>query len=145
MYRFKLETLLNHRRHQEEECQKKLAKVRKELVAEQEKLGRRKKEKRENILRLKEKQKNSAKVSDIVLHINYVQKLSKKIEDQIRCVQKADKKVNQARNDLIIMVKKRKTLDKLKEKGRQAYQRKLTEDERKLMDEIAATRHVRNT
>jgi flagellar export protein FliJ len=69
--------------------------------------------------------------------------LSKKIEDQKRCVQAADKKVRQARNELIIIIKKRKTLEKLKEKGQRAYEQKLIQDERKLMDEIATTRHVR--
>jgi len=143
MYRFKLEALLNHRRHQEEECQKKLAEVRKELEAEQKRLGRSKREKQENVLGLQKKQKNSASVSDIILYINYIQQLSKKIEDQKRCVQAADKKVRQARNELIIIIKKRKTLEKLKEKGQRAYEQKLIQDERKLMDEIATTRHVR--
>ena len=143
MYRFKLEALLNHRRHQEEECQKKLAEVRKELEAEKKRLGRSKREKQENVLGLQKKQKNSASVSDIILYINYIQQLSKKIEDQKRCVQAADKKVRQARNELIIIIKKRKTLEKLKEKGQRAYEQKLIQDERKLMDEIATTRHVR--
>ena len=143
MYRFKLEALLNHRRYEEEECQKKLAKARELLAAEQEKLVRRKREKRENVLNLQNMQKNSAAVSNIILYINYIQHLSKTIEEQTRSVLDADKKVNQVRNELILIVKKRKTLEKLKDKGRQAYEQKLIQDERKLMDEIATTRHVR--
>jgi len=92
---------------------------------------------------LQKKQKNSTTVSDIILYINYIQQLSKKIEDQIQCVHKANKKVQQVRNELIMIIKKRKTLEKLKNKGQRAYEQKLMQDERKLMDEIATTRHVR--
>ena len=143
MYRFKLEALLNHRRHQEEECQKRLAQARKELEAEQNKLGRSKREKHEHVLGLQKKQKNIVSVSDIILSINYIEQLSKKIEDQKRCVQTANKKVKQVRHELIMIIKKRKTLEKLKDKGLRAYEQKLIQDERKLMDEIATTRHAR--
>ena len=145
MYRFKLEALLNHRRHQEEQCQRELAEARKELAAEQEKRDRCIKEKSENALKLQSKQKNSALVSDILLYVNYIRQLSIKIEDHQHRVQKANMKVNQVRNELIDIVKKRKTLEKLKEKGQLAYQQKMLQDERKLMDEIAATRHVRGS
>jgi flagellar FliJ protein len=138
-----LEALLNHRRHQEEECQKQLAEARKELAAEQNKLGRSKREKHENVLELQKKQKNSASVSDIILYLNYIQQLSKKIEDQKRCVQKANKKVKQVRSELIMIIKNRKTLEKLKDKGQRAYEQKMIQDERKLMDEVATTRHAR--
>ena len=77
MYRFKLEALLNHRRHQVENCQKELAMARKQLTFEQEKLGREKKAKREHLEIMKKKQKESICVSDIVLYVNYIQQLSK--------------------------------------------------------------------
>jgi len=44
---------------------------------------------------------------------------------------------------LIGIVKKRKTLEKLKEKQWLAYQQKMMQNERKLMDEVASTRHAR--
>jgi flagellar FliJ protein len=144
MYRFKLEALLNHRRHQEETCQKELARARKKLVDEQEKLGRRKKEKRENVERMKKKQKERTTVSDIILYVNYIKQLSKNIDDQTRHVHEANKKVDQLHHELILSMKKRKTLERLKDKGRKAYQQKVMQDERKLMDEIASTRHVRS-
>ena len=46
MYRFKLEALLNYRRHQEEACQKELAQARRRLTDKREKLERKKKGKR---------------------------------------------------------------------------------------------------
>jgi len=143
MYRFSLEALLNHRRHQEEVCQKQLAQTERQLVDEQDKLRRQKKEERENILKLQAKQKNNINVADIILSVNYIQQLSNKIKVQKNCVREATKKVNQKRNELIGIVKKRKTLEKLKEKQWLAYQQKMMQNERKLMDEVASTRHAR--
>ncbi|UCD77010.1 MAG: flagellar export protein FliJ [Desulfobacterales bacterium] len=143
MYRFKLEALLNHRRHQEEICQKELARLQRQLADEQEKLRRQKQQKRENVQKLKVRQKESASVSDIILYMNYIEQLSKEIEEQATCVHEAAKKVNHKRNELIGIMKKRKTLEKLKEKDWLAYQKKMMQDERKLMDEVATTQRAR--
>jgi flagellar FliJ protein len=143
MYRFKLEALLNHRRHQEEICQKELARLKRQLADEQEKLRRQKQQKRENIRNLQARQKKSNTVSDIILYMKYIEQLSKEIEQQATCVREATQKVSQKRNELIGIMKKRKTLEKLKEKDWLAYQKKMLQDERKFMDEVATTRHAR--
>lgn len=143
MYRFTLEALLNHRRHQEEVCQKALARSERLLADEQGKLRRLKNEKGDNIQILQGKQKEKINVSDIILSVNYIQQLSEKIEDQKRCVQEATQTVNQKRQELIAIVKKRKTLEKLKEKEWLAYQQKMMQNERKFMDDVASTRYAR--
>jgi len=143
MYRFKLEALLNHRRHQEELCQKELAQFQRKLVGEQEKLRRTKHLKRDYLLKLQERQTGSISISDVILYKNYIARLSEEIEVQTACVREAAKQVNQKRNELIGIVKKRKTLERLKEKDQLAYRKKLMLDERKLMDEVATTRHAR--
>lgn len=121
MYRFKLEALLNHRRHQEEVCQKELAQTERLLADEKGTLRRQKKEQRDNIQKLQAKQKKIINVSDLILSVNYIQLLSKNIEDQTKCVRETTIKVNQKRNELIIIVKKRKTLEKLKKKAWLVY------------------------
>jgi flagellar FliJ protein len=143
MYRFKLEALLTHRRHQEETCQKGLAQAQKKLAAEQLKLRRKKEEKRENLRRLQAAQRRSTSVSAIILYVNYIAQLTKSIEDQNRCVREATQKVNQNRKELVAAVKKRKTLEKLKERQWQAYQKKMLTNERKFMDDVASTRYAR--
>ena len=143
MYRFKLETLLNHHRHQEEVCQKELARVEGQLSDEREKLRRLKEEKRENTQQLQTKQKNHINVSVIILSVNYIRQLSRIIEKQTDCVREATRMVNQRRSELVMILKKRKTLEKLKEKGQMVYQQKMLQTERKLMDEVASIRHAR--
>ena len=143
MYRFKLQALLNHRRHQEDVCQKQLAQAGRQLADEQGKLRRQKREKRDHLQSLKVKQKALSNVSDIILSVNYIQQLSQKIEKQNGCVREATRKFNEKRSELIGIVKKRKTLEKLKEKDLQAHQQKIMQNERKLLDEVASTRHAR--
>jgi len=143
MYRFKLEALLRHRRHQEEACQKELAQSRRKLSDERELLERKKREKQENLEKLQTKKKENTTVSDIMLHINYIHHLSKDIEDQAVHTHNTAKLVDQKREELISTMQKHKILEKIKYKERLAYQRKSMQVERKLMDELASIRHAR--
>lgn len=125
-------------------AQKELAKLQQKLATEQEKLHIEKRVKRLNLLELREKQRNSSTVSEIRLSLNYLAQLSKNIEIQTLRVQKVEKTVIQKRNELISIMKKRKTLEKLKDKEWQGYRQKLAKNERTLMDEVAAARHIRS-
>ena len=143
MYRFKLQALLNHRRHQEEVCQKSLADAQRELSIAQEKLKGLKKEKRDNIQRLHARQQKRHNAANVLMFTNYIEQLSIDIETQKHQTQQAAQKVTRHRERLIVAMKKRKTLERLKEKGRVAYQQKVMQVERKFNDEVAATRHIR--
>jgi flagellar FliJ protein len=143
MFRFKLEALLNHRRHQEEDCQKKLAEAHRKLSDERKTLLQIKTKKQKSLEILQARKKISTTVTDIRLYVNYIQQLSMDIEYQARHVQKSAKIVDQKRHDLIAIMKKRKTLQKLKSKEKLTYQRTLMQDERKLMDELASIRFAR--
>ena len=143
MYRFKLEALLNHRRYQEEICQKELAKAQRVLSDELEILDRIKNEKQESLEKLQTKKKENPTISEIMLYMNYLTQLSKDIEGQALRVHNCIKLVEQKRHELIFIMQKRKTLKNIKYKDWQTYQQKLMQDERKSMDEVASTRHVR--
>ena len=145
MYQFKLQSLLNHRHHQEEACQKALADAQRIFSAVQKHLRRLKKDKHDNVQNLQTRQKEPHSTSNILIYINYIEQLSRDIEAQREQVRIASQEVRQKRDDLIAVVKKRKTLEKLKEKERLAYRRKIMQAERKFNDEVAATRHVRKT
>ena len=143
MYRFKLQALLNHRRHQEELCQKELAEAQRVLTDAQQKLRRIKKDRRENIQKLKARQKERHNISNILIFINYIDQLSRDMDAQRLKVGQASEDVTQKRDNLIAIMKKRQTLEKLKEKQWLEYQQKLMQAERKFNDEVAATRHIR--
>ena len=143
MYRFKLEALLNHRRYQEEVCQKELTTALIVLSDEREKLDRKKSEKQESLEKLQTKKKENPTLWDIKSHMNYLTQLSEDIESQALRVRNSSKLVDQKRQELISIMQKRKTLKKIKYKDWQRYQQKFMQDERRLMDEVASTRYVR--
>ena len=145
MYRFKLQSLLSHRRHQEEVCQKELADAQRNFSTAQEHLRRLKKDKRDNVQKLQIRQKERHSTSKILIYINYIEQICRDLEAQREQVSIASQDVRHKRDDLIDVVKKCKTLEKLKEKERLAYQQKMMKDERKFNDEVAATRHIRNS
>ena len=138
MYQFNLEPLLNHRRYQVEVLQKQLADLKIRLDAEKDKLWLLRQKKRKTVLRLQEKQTDGRPASEIRLYIDFVEQLSKKMEAQKQNVLEADRDFSLKRQDLVAALQKRKILDRLKEKGLQAYEQEQLKKERSLMDEVAA-------
>ena len=138
MYQFNLEPLLNHRRYQEEILQKELAGLKVRLVAEKDKLWVLRQKKRKYVQQLQEKQIDGRPASEIKLFVDFVDQLSKETEIQKQKLLEAEHNFNQKRQDLIAAMKKRKTLDRLKQKGLQAYEEKQFKEERSLMDEVAS-------
>jgi len=138
MYRFNLEPLLNHRRYQEEILQKELAGSKICLAAEKDKLWILRQKKRKYVQQLQEKQTDGRPASEIKLFVDFVEQLSKEMEVQRQNVLQAERDFNLKRQDLIAAMKKRKTLDRLKEKGLQAYEQEQIKKERSLMDEVAS-------
>ncbi len=137
MYRFNLEPLLNHRRYQEEVLQKELAGLKIRLAAEKDKLWVLRQKKRQYVQQLQEKQTDGGPASEIKLYVDFVDQLSKETQAQRQNVLEAERHFNLKRQDLIAAVKKRKTLERLKEKGLQAYQQEQFKKERSFMDEVA--------
>jgi len=144
MYQFKLQALLNHRRHQEEVCQKELAEAQRDLSDAKKKLKRIRKDKGDNIQKLQARQTKRHNTSNIMIFINYIGRLSRDLDVQMEQVDHTSQHVTEKRDNLIAIMKKRKTLEKLKEKQWLEYQQKMMQAERKFNDEIAATRYIRN-
>jgi flagellar FliJ protein len=137
MYRFNLESLLNHRRYLEEVLQKDLAGLKIRLEAEKDKLWALRQKRRKTVLQLQEKQTAGRPASEIKLYIDFVEQLLKEMEAQRQKVLEAERLFNLKRQDLVAAMKKRKILDRLKEKGLQAYEQEQIKKERNLMDEVA--------
>jgi flagellar FliJ protein len=138
MYQFNLEPLLNHRRYQVEVLQKELADLKIRLDAEKDKLWLLRQKKRKTVQLLQEKQTDGRPASEIKLYIDFVEQLSKKMEAQKQNVLEAERNFSLKRQDLVAAMKKKKILDRLKEKGLQAYEQEQFIKERNLMDEVAA-------
>ena len=137
MYNFNLEPLLNHRRYQVEVLQKELADLKIRLDAQKNKLWVLRQKKRKTVLQLQEKQTGGRPASEIILYIDFVGQLSKEMETQRQKVLEAERNFSLKRLDLVAAMKKRKILERLKEKGLQAYEKEQLKKERTVMDEVA--------
>ncbi len=137
MYRFSLETVLSHRKHIEEALQKAFVKTKNELFMAEEKLAGLEEIRKRNLVELQEKQRDGTTVSGIMLYENYIKQVSIELEQQNHRVIELEDHVRQKRSELIEAMKRRKTLDRLKEKEWETYRNELEGKERLFMSEIA--------
>jgi flagellar FliJ protein len=139
-YRFKLEALRQYRAFQEEERQKELAEALRlrdqevEILAELIDL-RHKTEKD-----LESKQNGRITGPFLSIYSTYLNKLASDIFAQNHKVAAAEKNLDKCREALLTAMQKRKTLEKLKEKGFKAYLEKLNREEEKFINEMAISR-----
>ena len=144
MYRFNLESLLNYRRYQEEILQKELADFKNRLIQHEQTLHLLKQKWRKYSRDLHQRQQKGGTVSDLIMYFRYLDRLSLDIDRQKQQAVKARKQFDSKRRELLEIVKKRKTLEKLKEKGFLDYSHRMLKKEQNLMDEAAATRFKGN-
>ena len=142
MFQFKLDPLLNHRRYQEEILQKELAQLKRRLKSEQQKLRALKLKKYHCAQQLGTRQKQGRPASELKLFVDYIDHLTSTLEEQLVKVKAAQHRFNTAHQALIAAMKKRKVLEKLKEKGRWAYEQGQLKKEHILMDDIAGHQFI---
>jgi len=138
VFQFRFETLLNARRHTEECLQKEVSEARRALADEQSTLREKKSNRRHCLQEQRRKQRRGFRGPDMLMFQAYLQRLELDIDVQQKRVASAERKVNQKRQALIEAVKKRKILEKLKEKDQDSHRQALAEAERKFIDEVAA-------
>lgn len=143
MYKFQLNSLLNHRKFIEDALQKDLAVLKKILAKERKKLLDYKETENRLKVELQHKRKVSITSSENLLYINYFYRLSKDLNIQKEKVLKAERAFGQKRNELIEAMKNRKMLDKLKEKRLKSYIRELEKTELDFLNEVAINRFNR--
>ena len=72
----------------------------------------------------------------------FIERLSNEITTQQARVLTAEKSCEEVRKQLLVAMKKRKTLDRLKEKGEQAFMAELNSEEEKFINEISINRFM---
>jgi flagellar protein FliJ len=143
MFRFRLESILSQRRHVEETFQKELAEASQELAAAQAVLRETKGIHRQCMRDMRRKQRGLFRADDMLLYFPYLERLKQDIELHMKRIAAAERNVAQKRQALLDAMKKRKILDKLKEKQLQAHLTAEAGRERRFADESAAQQHAR--
>ncbi len=143
MFRFRLQTILTQRRHVEETSQKELADARQDLAAAQAALREVKNTRRQCMQDMRRKQQDRFRADEMLLYYPYLERLKQGIELHKKHVAAGERKVAQKRLALLDALKKRKILEKLKEKQLQAYLKAEAGREQRFSDESAAQQHAR--
>lgn len=143
MYRFPLEPVLTHREFTEERLQTELGALKKSVADEKRRMRAYRKAKNTFVGELKQKQKRGVTVSEILLYVSFVERLSKDIEKQKEKVAEVEKRLEQGLADLIEAKKEKKTLEQIKNKNLEAYKHELLKREQTFLNEVATTRFSR--
>lgn len=137
---FKLQSVLNIKKQQEDSKKNELGKAIRALDAEKRKLADLEDTLESTVKKFNEKTRK-ATVNELIKYNEYLSLLNSRIRTQKENVNNAALYVDKVREELIIAVKERKILDKLKEKK---YEEFLTEQkklEQKTNDEIVSYNH----
>ena len=137
MYKFSLEPVLKYRKLLEEDIQKDFAVLKRQLLDEIERLSGLEQIKTRYREELQKKQMKTISASDILLYSDYLQQVTKAIENQSEKILEAEKNVDDKREELIDAMKNRKTIARLSEKGLKAHVQDLSKKEQDLMNEAA--------
>ncbi len=144
MFRFRFETLLSQRRNSEERLQKELVDARRALAVEQAALSQKKTSLRRCAQEMRRRQARRFRTAELLLYAPYLERLRHEADAQQKRVAAADRNVNRIRLALVEAMKKRKILDRLKERQHEAYLKEMARLERKFIDEVAGRHHTCN-
>ncbi len=138
-FKFRLEKVLEVRRRKEEEKEKELASLKKELRREEEFLEKLRKETSliaERIGAFQKVDDESLNLEELRREYDYLEVLRNKITRHLNTVEKLMIKIEEKRKELIEASKERKIMEKLKDKQYRKFRSEEERKERKVLDEI---------
>ena len=137
MYTFRLEPVLRHRRLVEEELQRDLGLLKRELLLQEERLTGLEQARTRFSRELKKKEQTGITVADALVYNDFLSQVSTDIESQSKRVLEARKNLDRKRDELVKAMKNRKILEKLREKGHHAHLQEEAKKEQELINEAA--------
>ena len=140
MFKFHLETVLNHRRNIEDGRQKELSFLKQAMDNELKTLDILKNARIAFSRELKDKQSKRITASESMLYHDYLDLLSEKIDQQKKRLQEVEKEVERKREELIVAMKDRKVLENLRKKNMDRYLKEVNRKEREFINEMATVR-----
>jgi len=144
MYRFNLQVVLDYRKRIEEGLQIELSQIQRELEKEKQLFLAYRREKNyyeEELVKREEKEIN---VNEALLYRDYLRGMRIKIKEQRDIVAKAKGDFDIKQNELLNATKKRKVLEKVKEKEWKRFKENIERRDRILVDEAGMRKYQRS-
>ena len=142
-FRFRLETLLDFRKIQQEQAQLVFLKANDQLRREKELLVEFEEKLAENVQLLRVSQQQSLSVEKLKFFQYYFDKINKDIVKQKECIVQATTYCQECLQNLAEAEKNHKIVEKFREKKLQHYQNEAIIEEQKLLDEIGLQIYTR--
>ncbi len=143
-FHFKLQPLLNKELIYEDECIGRLRVIQDRFLNEKIKLENLKKSKLASQSELESKKKEEITSEELRTYEDYFSKLGSSINVSKSGIQEISKELNTVQDELIKIVKKRKALEKLRDRWEEEYKSYLAFMSNKEMDDIAMTKFINN-
>ena len=141
MYRFNLEVVLNYRKRIEEGLQMELSVRQRELESAKQVFFAYQREKGFYEEELMKREAREVNIQESILYRDYLKGMDKKIKAQKEIVAKAKIAVDKKQEELLVATKKRKVLEKVREKDLQEFMDGLERKERIFADEMGVRRY----
>jgi flagellar protein FliJ len=139
-YYFKLQPLLNKEQIYEDECGRELKVIKDALQDEKNKLEKLKNREIECQKELKAKKQYHITTAELKIYEDYFERLNDDINKSKYLSEEIEKKMETVQDTLLKIMKKRKALEKLKERDKKEYVNNLYLSLNKELDDIAMTR-----
>jgi flagellar export protein FliJ len=141
-FHFKLQPLLNKERIYEDECVGRLKVIQDTFLNEKNKLENLKRGKLISQSELNSKKKQEITSEELRTYEDYFMKLGSSIDTSRSRIQEISKELNTVRDELFEIVKKRKALEKLRDRWEEEYKNDLAFMSNREMDDIAMTKYI---
>ena len=139
-YYFKLQSLLNKEQIYEDECARELKVIKDALQDEENKLKELKRRETKCQEELKSKKQYHITTAELRIYEDYFEGLDDDINNSKRLWEEITKKMEAVQDKLLKIMKKKKALEKLKERGKEEYTNNLYLSLNKELDDIAMIR-----
>ena len=141
--RSKLDAVLKHRRHREEEIQQEFAKAKGELMAQEEKLRKLRQRLQEALRDLSEKQARGFSADEMDLYNRFIKRQYTEMQAQQETVVEMEERYEANRELLSQAVREKKIVEKFQETNYKIFLQDSNKKEQGLLDEIAGKQKKR--
>lgn len=143
-FQFKLEAVRRFRQFEEDRTQREFAEAQREVERFEMVLSRHLNLRAATEKDFQQRQSEGGAPSQAAMYRGFLQRLGSEIDGFQAKVQDARDACEEKRMALMTAMQKRKALDRLKEKGEQAFMEELSSEEQKFINEMAINRHLLN-